>query len=518
MSLLSPPPILASPPAGSAARRCVAARALPGLVALVAVVALEACSAPPTVVRGRLAGVDSGTVYLVREADHLNFQHLLRAADSAQVRGGAFEFVRREHSSGWYALQLGTSAGAFVSGLHIAAGDSLWVRAGQRYGLPDSVRLGGSAAAELVSVLSTWMQQTPPWNDFGQWMRLPPERLLPQLLARRRAGLDLIASRAGQLSAEQRRGLEQRVRYDAAIRLQMHRLSHADYAEPAPDSAPARDYDSLAIDSLTRPDADPTPNASRHHRLLQLGLDLSRRRATPDSLRYASVPRAAFVIAATHAAPGLDQRRAYLDQLVEVDGLEFRFSAPAPVGDSLMARLVAAVDALPADDALAPLLRRTIARVNALTTGQPMPPLALPDSAGALRSLAQLRGQWVVVDFWGSWCYPCLEAIPRQAQLKRSLAPGAPVSFFYVSLEAGADQRADWLRLLGRHAGPRGPLAGTHVVADGQFGNPVVASFLITGVPTYMLVDPEGRIRLARTHSLRELEARLRAEGLLTAR
>ncbi len=40
----------------------------------------------------------------------------------------------------------------------------------------------------------------------------------------------------------------------------------------------------------------------------------------------------------------------------------------------------------------------------------------LPDLAGKPHSLAQYRGKWLLVNFWASWCAPCMEEIPLLVQ------------------------------------------------------------------------------------------------------
>lgn len=37
---------------------------------------------------------------------------------------------------------------------------------------------------------------------------------------------------------------------------------------------------------------------------------------------------------------------------------------------------------------------------------------SLPDIEGKVRTLSEFRGKWVVVNYWATWCPPCLEEIP----------------------------------------------------------------------------------------------------------
>ena len=44
--------------------------------------------------------------------------------------------------------------------------------------------------------------------------------------------------------------------------------------------------------------------------------------------------------------------------------------------------------------------------------GQPLPALSLPDLEGKLHALSDYRGHRVLINFWASWCVPCLQEMP----------------------------------------------------------------------------------------------------------
>ena len=54
--------------------------------------------------------------------------------------------------------------------------------------------------------------------------------------------------------------------------------------------------------------------------------------------------------------------------------------------------------------------------------GQPVPEFALPDLEGREHALADFRGQVVVLNFWATWCPPCVEEMPSLEKLHRALA------------------------------------------------------------------------------------------------
>ena len=119
-----------------------------------------------------------------------------------------------------------------------------------------------------------------------------------------------------------------------------------------------------------------------------------------------------------------------------------------------------------------------------LQPGQPAPEFTLDDLDGQPISLSQFEGQVVLLDFWASWCGPCISDLPELRRIKRETAT-LPVVFLNVSIDT---DEAAWREAIDKHE-----IKGVHVRADG-FGSDVAKSYQLTGIPSYYLVDSQGLI------------------------
>ena len=111
------------------------------------------------------------------------------------------------------------------------------------------------------------------------------------------------------------------------------------------------------------------------------------------------------------------------------------------------------------------------------------PAWAAEDLAGAPRSLSELRGKVVLLDFWATWCAPCRQEIPEYIALQTRHA-GDGLVVVGMSLDT---LPVEAVREFVRKAG----INYAVVVADAE----IAAAYAVEALPTTVLIDREGRIR-----------------------
>ncbi len=119
--------------------------------------------------------------------------------------------------------------------------------------------------------------------------------------------------------------------------------------------------------------------------------------------------------------------------------------------------------------------------------GTPAPAFTLDGLDGGKRSLADLKGKVAVLDFWASWCGPCLKSMPLLQKVHAAyLDRGAAV--WGINLDEAAKLEA--ARRTAAGLGLEFPM-----VIGGKMGAGLDRAYQVTGIPTTFVIDKQGIIR-----------------------
>ncbi|MCX6258650.1 MAG: TlpA disulfide reductase family protein [Bacteroidia bacterium] len=117
--------------------------------------------------------------------------------------------------------------------------------------------------------------------------------------------------------------------------------------------------------------------------------------------------------------------------------------------------------------------------------GDEAPEISLPDPDGKLIALTSLRGKYILLDFWASWCRPCRMENPNlNANFMKYYKKGFDI--FQVSLDRSHE---DWINAI-----EKDKLTWKHV-SDLKYWDCVPAKqYGVESIPCNYLIDPDGKI------------------------
>lgn len=116
-----------------------------------------------------------------------------------------------------------------------------------------------------------------------------------------------------------------------------------------------------------------------------------------------------------------------------------------------------------------------------------VPEIIWKDSSGMRRSLSDLRGNVVYLNFWASWCQPCKEEIPFIAQIMSENLL-SPLEVVLINLDNNTED-IDKAKLFLEEAAPQ-------INSLFHQGNLFVNAFNTTAIPTHVFVDKKGNLAL----------------------
>jgi thiol-disulfide isomerase/thioredoxin len=116
------------------------------------------------------------------------------------------------------------------------------------------------------------------------------------------------------------------------------------------------------------------------------------------------------------------------------------------------------------------------------SVGQPVPDVTMPLLGGGEVKLAELKGKVVLLDFWATWCGPCVQGLPKVNEVASKLAERGVV-FYAVNL---SEKPATIEKFLAKKE-----LKLQVALADQKMG----AKFGVNGIPHTVIVGKDGVVR-----------------------
>lgn len=135
-----------------------------------------------------------------------------------------------------------------------------------------------------------------------------------------------------------------------------------------------------------------------------------------------------------------------------------------------------------------PYTKALVTRLGALrnlAVGSAAPDITLPSPDGKDISLSSLRGKYVLVDFWASWCGPCRQENPNVVRMYNKYKDKG-FEIFGVSLDESRDK---WLKAIAMDK-----LTWPHVSDLKGWNSAAAQQYHIQAIPQTLLLDKEGKI------------------------
>jgi thiol-disulfide isomerase/thioredoxin len=103
---------------------------------------------------------------------------------------------------------------------------------------------------------------------------------------------------------------------------------------------------------------------------------------------------------------------------------------------------------------------------------------------GKSYTLSDFKGKLVYIDFWASWCGPCIREMPAGEALKKKYA-GKDIVFLNISIDEDEYKWRESVQRLG--------INGINLIANSQQNPETIQAYKVSSIPSYFLIDKEGK-------------------------
>lgn len=159
-----------------------------------------------------------------------------------------------------------------------------------------------------------------------------------------------------------------------------------------------------------------------------------------------------------------------------------------------------------------PRYRQKIEQVwnNYITYGnnKPAPDFSFADVKGKQVTLKSLRGKYVYIDVWATWCGPCKKEIPHLTRIEEEYEK-RNIHFVSLSVDKPVDKNK-WVQYVRQNK-----LKGIQLITENAFDAEFIRKFNINSIPRFILIDPDGKIISADAKRPSDPALKAQLDGLL---
>ncbi|HEY8387629.1 MAG TPA: TlpA disulfide reductase family protein [Parasegetibacter sp.] len=135
-----------------------------------------------------------------------------------------------------------------------------------------------------------------------------------------------------------------------------------------------------------------------------------------------------------------------------------------------------------------------------VSPGHAAPEFSAPDLNGKTVSLSDFKGKYVFIDFWASWCAPCINQIPDLLQINEKFRKK---NFVMLAVSLDVTKEA-WSKSVAKHKLNN----MVHVSNLKGWSDPIAVSYDIKAIPANVLIGPDGKV-VAKNIGKKDLESTL---------